>query len=172
MLRSLMAHKPLPGRGPLRGAAPRSSSGRQAARGTRRGASTVEAACVMNIFLLFIFAIMEFGHFVMVKQLMDNAARDGARMAATGVTTVTTAQIEALITQELCGQGPTGMNIQIYEANPTTGANVGAWTSAGLGTPIVVQITGQYTPMVALANLLPLPINVKSEAMVYSECPD
>ena len=43
----------------------------------------------MNIFLLFIFAIMEFGHFVMVKQLMDNAARDGARMASTGALTVT-----------------------------------------------------------------------------------
>ncbi len=52
----------------------------------RRGASAVEAALVMNVFLLFIFAIMEFGHFVMVKQLMDIAARDGARMAATGAT--------------------------------------------------------------------------------------
>ena len=38
----------------------------------------------MNVFLLFIFAIMEFGHFVMVKQLMDNAARDERRLAATG----------------------------------------------------------------------------------------
>ena len=49
------------------------------ARSARRGAHLVEAALVMNIFLLFIFAIMELGHFVMVKQLMDNAARDGAR---------------------------------------------------------------------------------------------
>ena len=54
----------------------------------------VEAAIVMNIFLLFIFGIMEFGHYVFVKQLMDNAARDGARMASTGTLTVTTAQIQ------------------------------------------------------------------------------
>ncbi|HEV8066553.1 MAG TPA: TadE/TadG family type IV pilus assembly protein [Planctomycetaceae bacterium] len=141
-------------------------------RSTRCGAAAVEAAIVMNIFLLFIFAIMEFGHFVMVKQLMDNAARDGARLAATGQGTVTTAQIQALITQELVNQGPTNMNIQVFQANPTTGANVGAWTSASLGQPIAVQITGQYKPMVALANLLPLPINVTSEAIIYSEFPN
>jgi len=126
----------------------------------------------MNIFLLFIFAIMEFGHFIMVKQLMDNAARDGARLAATGQGTVTTAQIEALVTQELVNQAPAGMNIQIFQANPTTGANVGPWQNASLGQPIAVQITGQYVPMVALANLLPLPINVSSQALIYSEFPN
>jgi Flp pilus assembly protein TadG len=140
---------------------------------TWRGATLVETAIVMNIFLLFIFAIMEFGHFVMVKQLMDNAARDAARLASTGVTNnVTTAQLQALVTQELVNQAPTNLNIQIFQANPTTGANVGPWTSAGLGTPIAVQITGQYKPMLALANLLPLPINVTSEAIIYSECPN
>jgi Flp pilus assembly protein TadG len=140
---------------------------------TWRGATLVETAIVMNIFLLFIFAIMEFGHFVMVKQLMDNAARDAARLASTGVTNgVTTAQLQALVTQELVNQAPTNLNIQIFQANPTTGANVGPWTSAGLGTPIAVQITGQYKPMLALANLLPLPINVSSEAIIYSECPN
>src|SRR5579871_1676127 len=51
------------------------TSGVAQSRSTRRGAAAVEAAIVMNIFLLFIFAIMEFGHFVMVKQLMDIAAR-------------------------------------------------------------------------------------------------
>ncbi|HEV3340995.1 MAG TPA: TadE/TadG family type IV pilus assembly protein [Pirellulales bacterium] len=141
-------------------------------RSMRRGVSSVEAAIVMNVFLLFIFAIMEFGHFVMVKQLMDNAARDGARLAATGQGTVTTAQIQALVTTELVNQGPSGMNIQVFQANPTTGANVGPWTSASLGQPIAVQITGQYVPMVALANLLPLPVNVSSEAIIYSEFPN
>jgi Flp pilus assembly protein TadG len=138
----------------------------------RSGAAAVEAAIVMNIFLLFIFAIMEFGHFVMVKQLMDNAAHDGARLASTGANTVTTAQIQALVTQELVNQAPANMSIQVFQANPTTGANVGPWTSASLGTPIAVQITGQYVPMVALANLLPLPVNVSSEAIIYSECPN
>jgi Flp pilus assembly protein TadG len=138
----------------------------------RRGVHAVEAALVMNVFLLFIFAIMEFGHFVMVKQLMDIAARDGARLAATGVNTLTTAQIQAQVTTELVNQGPANMSIQVFQANPTTGANVGPWNSASLGQPIAVRISGQYNPMVSLANLLPLPINISSQAIIYSECPD
>jgi Flp pilus assembly protein TadG len=141
-------------------------------RTARRGASAVEAAIVMNVFLLFLFAIMEFGHFVMTKQLMDNAARDGARLAAMGQGTVTTAQVQALVTQELVNQAPTNMTIQVFQANTTTGANIGTWTNAGLGQAIGVKITGQYKPMVALANLLPLPVNVTSEAVVYSEFPN
>ncbi len=141
-------------------------------RSRRRGAALVEAAIVMNIFFLFIFAIFEFGHFVMVKQLMDNAARDGARMASTGALTVSTAQIQALVTQELVNQGPSNLSIQVFQANPATGANIGAWTNAGLGQTVAVQITGNYQPMLSLASLLPVPIPVTSEAMVYSESPD
>jgi Flp pilus assembly protein TadG len=138
----------------------------------RRGATVVEAAIVMNVFLLFIFGIFEFGHFVMVKQLMDNAARDGARMASTGALTVTTAQIQAQVTTELSGQGPSNLQINVFQANPTTGANIGAWTNAGLGDTVACQITGTYQPMLSIAQLIPSPINVTSEAMVYSESPD
>ena len=138
----------------------------------RRGATVVEAAIVMNVFLLFIFAIMEFGHYVMVKELMDNAARDGARMASTGTQTVTTAQIQALVTQELVNQGPTNLSIQVFQANTTTGANIGTWTNAGLGQAIGVKITGNYQPMLSMASLLPVAIPITSEAMVYSESPD
>jgi Flp pilus assembly protein TadG len=140
-------------------------------RSRRRGAAIVEAAIVMNIFLLLIFAIFEFGHF-MVKQLMDNAARDGARMASTGALTVTTAQIQAQVTQELSGQGPSNLTINVFQANPTTGANIGPWTSAGLGGTVAVQITGNYQPMLSIAALIPNPIAISSVAMVYSESPD
>jgi Flp pilus assembly protein TadG len=138
----------------------------------RRGATLVEAAIVMNIFLLFIFGIMEFGHFVMVKQLMDNAARDGARMAATGSTTVSTAQIQNYVLGEMVNQAPSGVAIQIFQANPQTGANIGPWTNAGLGDAIAVQITGNYKPMLSMASLLPVAIPVTSEAIVYSESPN
>jgi Flp pilus assembly protein TadG len=140
--------------------------------GRRRGATVVEAAIVMNIFLLFIFGIMEFGHFVFVKQLMDNAARDGARMASTGTLTVTTAQIQAQVTTELVNQGPSGLSIQVFQANPATGANIGPWTSAGLGQTVAVTISGTYKPMVGMAAILPVSFPISSTAMVYSESPD
>ena len=138
----------------------------------RGGATLVESAIVMNIFLLFIFAIMEFGHYVSVKQLMDNAARDGARMAATGTTTVTTAQIQAQVPTELVNQGPSNLTIQVFQVNPQTGANIGVWTNAGLGDAVAVQITGNYQPIVKLAALLPTAIPVSSEAICYSESPN
>ena len=46
-------------------------------------------------------------------------------MASTGTLTVTTAQIQAQVTTELVNQGPSSLNIQVYQANPTTGANIG-----------------------------------------------
>src|ERR1700685_994381 len=147
-------------------------AGRRRGSHARRAAALVEAALVMNIFLLFIFAIMEFGHFIMVMQLMDNAARDGARMASTGQLTVTTAQIQAQVTQELVSQGPANMQINVFQANPTNGANIGAWTNAGLGACVSVQITGTYQPMLSMASLLPVPIPISSLAMVYSEAAD
>lgn len=126
----------------------------------------------MNIFILFTFGIMEFGHFVMTKQLMDNAVREGARLAATGTTTVTTSQIQALVTQDLVNQAPSNLNIQVYKADPTTGTNIGDWTTAGLGDAIAVTITGRYQPMVALAHLLPVAVPVSSKAIIYSESPN
>jgi Flp pilus assembly protein TadG len=142
------------------------------ARIRRNGAALVEAALVMNIFFVFIFGICEFAYFVMVKELMDNAARDGARMAAIGTSTYTTAQIQAQVTTDLVGVISSGLTINVFQANATTGANIGTWTNAGLGEVVAVQITGTYKPICGMAALLPVSFPVKSEAMVYSESPD
>ena len=50
-------------------------------RARRRGATTVEAAFVLPIFLLFIMGIYEYGRYLMVLHVSTNAARDGARLA-------------------------------------------------------------------------------------------
>ena len=47
----------------------------------RRGAAAVETAFVLPIFLLFVFAIMEFGQAYLGQHLLSNAARLGARRA-------------------------------------------------------------------------------------------
>lgn len=48
---------------------------------SRRGASALEFALVLPIFLLALMGILEFGRAVMVKQIITNAAREGARKA-------------------------------------------------------------------------------------------
>lgn len=50
-------------------------------RARRRGATTVEAAFVLPLFLLFIMGIYEYGRYLMVLHVATNAARDGARLA-------------------------------------------------------------------------------------------
>ncbi len=60
----------------------------------RRGATVVELAFVAPIFFLLIFAVVEFGRAVMVKQSLTEAARAGARTAALA-TTQTTDRAEA-----------------------------------------------------------------------------
>jgi Flp pilus assembly protein TadG len=45
----------------------------------RRAATIVEMALVISLVLPLMFAVFEYGRIIMLKQLMDNAAREGAR---------------------------------------------------------------------------------------------
>ena len=135
----------------------------------RRGVTLVETAVVLNIFLLLMFAIMEYGRFVMQGQLLINAAREGCRYATVNTNTVTTSQIQSYVTSYLAGQVPSSLVIQVYAADPNTGANVGTWTNASAGTPIAVEITGTYQPMLPITSILPGPVPVSAKCITFSE---
>ncbi len=47
-----------------------------------RGVVTVEVALIMPVFVLFLFAIMEFGHFCLVSHTLNAAARRGAHLGS------------------------------------------------------------------------------------------
>ena len=53
----------------------------QRTRQVRRGLTIVETAVVISLVLLLIFGTYEYGRFVMVRQVIHNAAREGARLA-------------------------------------------------------------------------------------------
>lgn len=56
------------------------SSNRKSLRGhDRRGATTVEFAIVVPLFLLFLFAFFELGRALMIDSVIENAAYEGAR---------------------------------------------------------------------------------------------
>jgi len=46
---------------------------------SRKGATLVEFAIILPVFLLFVFGIIEYGRMVMVQQILTNSAREGAR---------------------------------------------------------------------------------------------
>jgi hypothetical protein len=50
--------------------------------GRRHAAVTVEFALMCILLLLFMYAIFEYGRFLLFRHLIDNAAREGARQAA------------------------------------------------------------------------------------------
>lgn len=49
----------------------------------RRGTTIVETAFVLPVFLLFVLSLVEFGHALMVNNVLRSATRAGARMGST-----------------------------------------------------------------------------------------
>jgi Flp pilus assembly protein TadG len=110
----------------------------------RRGGVIVEMAFVSCICIAFMFAIFEYGRVIMMQQVMENAARAGARLAVviptsyTNPTTDTNAVV-ALVQDQLANVPLTNVNVAVYEAD-NAGNNLGPWTSTPFGRNIVVQI--------------------------------
>jgi Flp pilus assembly protein TadG len=134
----------------------------------RRGASTVELALVLPICFVFIFGLFDFCRVLMMRQVVDNAAREGARFATVSLYTVTTAQVQTMVQNFLAGQAPTA-TISVYLANPTTGANIGTWETAEQGQAIGVQVSTTYTPILSKFSLLPSSVPVSATVIMRSE---
>ena len=75
----------------------------------RRGATLVESALVLGVFLLVLLGIFEYCRFLMVLHVANNAARDGARYAAVSVScrpdqvAAKKAEVEAYTTARMGG---------------------------------------------------------------------
>jgi Flp pilus assembly protein TadG len=140
---------------------------------TRRGAATVETAVVLNVLLLMLLGVFEYGRLVMIRELMLNAARAGARMAVVGTSSnppVTTSEIQAATKSLLAGQPLDNLSVSVYQANPATGASIGAWDQAPYGGAVVVKITGTYRPVIASTfGIIPDPMPLQSLALMLSE---
>jgi Flp pilus assembly protein TadG len=125
-------------------------------RNRRRAASLVEFAFVAPIFFLLLMGFFEYARFLFTMQLVNNAAREGARYAVVNTTTDTTAGVQTYVDKYLAGQGGTQYvgysktsNITVYLADPVTGQNTGqSWQNATWGNGIGVNITGTYQPIV------------------------
>jgi Flp pilus assembly protein TadG len=115
----------------------------------RRGAAMIEFAFAFPIVLFLFFAMMEYGRYFMIKDLLQNAAREGARYAA--VTTSLPAdevdddQIIEWVNLWMVGQNNTltGYDVTVFRTD-NTGADLGDWKNAGYGQQIAVRIEGTH----------------------------
>jgi hypothetical protein len=107
---------------------------------------------VLLVFLMFVLGLFDF-----------------ARVAVVNNSTATTAQVQAVVTNFLCGQQIKSLAINVYQADPTTGANLGAWTNAGLSNSIGVQITGTISTITPTFSMLPGSMPVQATCIMASE---
>ena len=139
----------------------------------RRGAAVVEMALVLSILLGSLVGVFEYGRLVMIRQLLDNAAREGARLAVVGTASqppITTDQIREVATNALSGQALDNVSIQVYLADPVTGANVGSWELAEYGKPIMVRVEADYAPSVpGILGLASGSLHLTAVSMMLSE---
>ncbi len=95
----------------------------------RTGAAVVEFAVVAPLLFMLTMGMMEVSRMVMVKQLLINASREGARLAVLPGTS--SAEVLALVSQELTAYSVNGVSIQIQPVS---------LASAVAGTPVTVSL--------------------------------
>ena len=95
----------------------------------RIGAAVVEFAVVAPLLFVLTLGMMEVSRMVMVKQLLINASREGARLAVLPGTT--SDEVLALVSHELTTYSVNGVNVQIQPSS---------LGSAAAGTPVTVSL--------------------------------
>lgn len=94
---------------------------RRAAGDNRSGAALVETALVLPIFFMVVLGIIEFGRAMMVAQLLNNGAREAARLAIMDGST--NAQVDASVrgfVSSAAGVDPAKLTVTIT-VTPATG---------------------------------------------------
>ena len=125
------------------------------------GAALIEMAVVLPVLLMMSLGLIESARLGMVAQLMNNAAREGCRVAA--MQGKTQADVQARITAVMSGSGITGTMLSVTPSN---------WANSAGGTPITVNISIPYSRVNWLGETLYLGnVSVAASATLCSERP-
>lgn len=91
------------------------------ARTSRMGAAMIEFALVAPLMILFTLGIIEMGRMTMVKQVLTNISREGARMAT--LPEATNASVQSQVQQLLVGSNINGATITLNPSSISTAAS-------------------------------------------------
>jgi Flp pilus assembly protein TadG len=113
---------------------------------SERGSAAVEFALLLPIFLILVFGIMDFGMLIYSQNVVNNAARDGARTATLGGTLDQSVNTTLSAASVLRGIAPT-VSTTCTLANSTTPCPT--WVSGTSGTAppsgATVKVTVNYS---------------------------
>jgi Flp pilus assembly protein TadG len=114
---------------------------RKLARAPRRASAAVELAILLPVVLMpILLGIWELGRIVEVQQILDNAAREGARQASTGQKT--NAQVSQIVLQYLTDAGLNNAGSNVVVTDVTSPVDVSAATRLD---HITVTVSLPYT---------------------------
>ena len=135
----------------------------------RRGGATMsETAVALPVFFLLLFGIFEYGRYFMMRNLIANAAREGARFAVVHTADKTTADVQAAVLNFLGGQQAQLQNltVQVYPTDAGGNPIGGSWNAVAFGSGIGVQIDGDYQAVLPVL----LPSTAHLEAVSVMNC--
>ena len=145
----------------------------------RPGATLIETAVVLLIAMMFTFAIYDYGRYFLLSQLVNNAAREGARLAVATTNTQNTAAIQTTVIQYLANQAVkdsagnpfTASDVIVMQINPATGqaASDSNWYDAPFGSAIMVQVNAKFTSLFPSFGFLPTTVNLRGTSVMMSE---
>jgi Flp pilus assembly protein TadG len=119
----------------------------------RRGAAAVETAMVLIPVLMLLFGIFEYGRFLLDRNVLDNAAREGCRYALANNNTdpAVTTSVQTIVNNVMGNQKNAYTNFTVT----VSGTHNGVSTPVGQlapGDQITVTVSGTYK----LLNIVPL----------------
>jgi Flp pilus assembly protein TadG len=123
----------------------------------------------MPVLILVTFWLLDSGRYLMMRQSLTNAVREGARLAIVSGDSLATADIQSAVTARLAPGLFPNLAITVYQVDPATGANLGAWNNAAQGEFIAVQATATYTPLMPILPSLTGPIAMNATCIMSSE---
>ena len=146
----------------------------------RRGVAAVETTIVLVIALILTFAIYDYSRYFMLSQLVNNAAREGARQAVVNTNNQNTATIQNTVVQYLAGQNYTNSSgnafsaadVVVTQVNPATGLPTSPdsnWYDAPFGSTIMVQVNARFTALFPTFGFLPRTVSLRGTAVMSSE---
>ena len=117
----------------------------------QKGAALAELALTLLLLMTIVFGIFEYGRAMYITNILNNAAREGARRAAVSSAPI---NVDAYVTSCIPFDDKTGLEISTNPSAPSTGASV------------TITVT---LPFRALTGIVPVPDNLRGEATMRYE---
>ena len=127
--------------------------GRRATRlGRRRGSALIEAMFVVPFLITLGMGMVEFGQYLLAKNTLQAAARDGARTAV--ITSATHTQATQAIATTASAAGYASGVYSVTFTDPTTSTAITNIAAVARGSPIKVTVTAQFGALAGRSVLI------------------